>query len=173
MIDHTGHPHPSTPKARALCRANGGTGFIGKIGPDVPVAKKGDNDKPAPRKQPHVVDVAPKAPPKPPATQKGPTVPKDHGTPKPPTPPSKPASPKAPTAKPVGERGITPKNFDKSTMQIKDGNGNWRTVDSFTKAPGGGSRSAGGRGGSGVGVLRSGMSRTVIFSFGEADRITF
>lgn len=28
MIDHSGHPHPSTPKARALCRANGGTGDI-------------------------------------------------------------------------------------------------------------------------------------------------
>src|ERR1041385_255036 len=26
MIDHTAHSHPSTPKARALCRANGGTG---------------------------------------------------------------------------------------------------------------------------------------------------
>jgi hypothetical protein len=42
MIDHTGHPHPSTPKARALCRANGGTGFIGKIGTEAPVAKKVD-----------------------------------------------------------------------------------------------------------------------------------
>ena len=41
MIDHTGHPHPSTPKARALCRANGGTGFIGKFGENAPVEKKG------------------------------------------------------------------------------------------------------------------------------------
>lgn len=31
-IDHTGHPHPSTPAARALCRANGGTGSIAKRG---------------------------------------------------------------------------------------------------------------------------------------------
>lgn len=30
MIDHSGHPHPSTPAARALCRANGGTGDITK-----------------------------------------------------------------------------------------------------------------------------------------------
>ena len=62
MIDHTGHPHPSTPKARALCRANGGTGFIGKIGDNAPVAKKGDNDKPLVGKRPHVVDVTPKKP---------------------------------------------------------------------------------------------------------------
>jgi hypothetical protein len=32
MIDHSGHPHPSTPAARALCRANGGTGNITKPG---------------------------------------------------------------------------------------------------------------------------------------------
>jgi hypothetical protein len=32
MIDHSGHPHPSTPAARALCRANGGTGSIAKSG---------------------------------------------------------------------------------------------------------------------------------------------
>ena len=36
MIDHTNHPHPSTPKARALCRANGGTGSIAKVGTSVP-----------------------------------------------------------------------------------------------------------------------------------------
>lgn len=30
MIDHSGHAHPSTPAARALCRANGGTGDITK-----------------------------------------------------------------------------------------------------------------------------------------------
>lgn len=39
-IDHTGHPHPSTPAARALCRANGGTGSIVKRGGEAPVAKK-------------------------------------------------------------------------------------------------------------------------------------
>lgn len=143
MIDHTGHPHPSTPKARALCRANGGTGFIGKIGGDAPVAKKGDNDK-----KPHVprgpVNTTPKTP-KPPAAppvKKGPTVPKDHGDPKPPTA----KKPEAPTAT-GGERDITPKHFDKTKMQIKDGKGNWRTVATFIKAPGGGSRSAGARGG--------------------------
>lgn len=32
MIDHSSHPHPSTPAARALCRANGGTGSISKSG---------------------------------------------------------------------------------------------------------------------------------------------
>lgn len=32
MIDHSSHPHPATPAARALCRANGGTGNIGKPG---------------------------------------------------------------------------------------------------------------------------------------------
>lgn len=42
MIDHSGHAHPSTPKARAACRANGGTGSIlGKAstpGSEVPKA---------------------------------------------------------------------------------------------------------------------------------------
>lgn len=42
-IDHTGHPHPSTPAARAACRANGGTGSTAKPGTKAkasrPVAK--------------------------------------------------------------------------------------------------------------------------------------
>ena len=36
MIDHSGHPHPATPKARALCRANGGTGVTVKPGTSAP-----------------------------------------------------------------------------------------------------------------------------------------
>lgn len=41
MIDHSGHPHPSTPAARALCRANGGTGNISKPGGgDAPKSRK-------------------------------------------------------------------------------------------------------------------------------------
>lgn len=36
MIDHSAHPHPSTPAARALCRANGGTGNITKTGTKAP-----------------------------------------------------------------------------------------------------------------------------------------
>ena len=88
MIDHTGHPHPSTPKARALCRANGGTGFIGKIGAHAPVATKSDHGK-----TPHVpqgpVNVKPTTPkvPSGPPVKKGDTVPKSHGVAKPATPP--------------------------------------------------------------------------------------
>lgn len=157
MIDHTGHPHPSTPKARALCRANGGTGFIGKLGGDAPTVKKDSHGT-----KPHVprgpVDTKPKTPTPPPPAPKTPTVPKDHGNPKPPraprkpkTPtPDKPKTPDQPTARPVpggNQRQMTPKNFDPKTMQIKDGNGNWRDVSEFTKGPGGGSRSAGSRSG--------------------------
>lgn len=40
MIDHSGHPHPSTPAARALCRANGGTGSTAKTGTKVPDAPR-------------------------------------------------------------------------------------------------------------------------------------
>jgi hypothetical protein len=39
-IDHTGHPHPSTPKARALCRANGGTGSTAKTGTQAPASTR-------------------------------------------------------------------------------------------------------------------------------------
>jgi hypothetical protein len=39
-IDHTGHPHPSTPAARALCRANGGTGSTAKRGENAPTSKR-------------------------------------------------------------------------------------------------------------------------------------
>ena len=150
MIDHTGHPHPSTPKARALCRANGGTGFIGKIGGDAPVAKKENNDKPIPRKQPHVVDVTPKPTPKAPAAPKKPTVPKDHGDPKPPRSAHKKAAPKAPvdkppTAKPLGpepkgpvvalpvpgQRKIPPTEFDKESMEIRGIDGTWKEVGSI------------------------------------------
>lgn len=43
QIDHSGHPHPSTPKMRALCRANGGTGSVKPIKPD---AQRGTSVKP-------------------------------------------------------------------------------------------------------------------------------
>lgn len=46
-IDHTGHPHPSTPKARALCRANGGTGFAVKTGGKAPGNKSPKASAPA------------------------------------------------------------------------------------------------------------------------------
>lgn len=39
MIDHSGHPHPATPAARALCRANGGTGDITKKATSSPRTK--------------------------------------------------------------------------------------------------------------------------------------
>jgi hypothetical protein len=41
---------------------------------------------------------------------------------------------------------LTPKNI-KQGMQIQDAAGNWRTIDEISKAPGGGSRTGGGRGG--------------------------
>lgn len=47
MIDHSSHAHPSTPAARALCRANGGTGFIGKVGTTVPSVPKSSAGKTA------------------------------------------------------------------------------------------------------------------------------
>lgn len=46
MIDHTGHPHPSTPAMRALCRANGGTGSTAKpAGGKAPASKKAATKK--------------------------------------------------------------------------------------------------------------------------------
>lgn len=59
MIDHTGHPHPSTPKARALCRANGGTGSTAKHGENAPTGSRTGGKIPTPS-QPKVVDVTPK-----------------------------------------------------------------------------------------------------------------
>jgi len=151
MIDHTGHPHPSTPKARALCRANGGTGFIGKIGAHAPVAKKSDHGEKV-RVPQGPVNTKPSTP-KPPAAppvKKGDAVPKTHGTPKPTTPPkSKPKTPappstKAPTATAINPTvKLTPAKFDKAKMELKDGNGNWRRVGSVEKEPGS-------RGGNGV-----------------------
>jgi hypothetical protein len=83
MIDHTGHPHPSTPKARALCRANGGTGFIGKLGAAAPVAKKSDNGK-IPNVPHHPVNVKPPEPKKSSTrTSKKEAVGKTAATPKP------------------------------------------------------------------------------------------
>lgn len=40
MIDHSGHPHPSTPSARAACRANGGTGIITKSSKSTPAKER-------------------------------------------------------------------------------------------------------------------------------------
>ena len=143
MIDHTGHLTRPHPKKLEKCRANGGTGFIGKIGAHAPVANKSDHGV-----KPHVpqgpVNVKPAKPPTPPAVQKGDTVPKAHGVAKPaapavkhsshiPPPVSapKPASTGQPTARAVTPTvRLTPKNFDKNKMQLKDGNGNWRTVGS-------------------------------------------
>lgn len=177
MIDHTGHPHPSTPKARALCRANGGTGFIGKIGAAAPVANKTDNGKAPSVPKPHTVNVKPPAPKKTPAKKKETdAVPAGHGIPKPavvhkkedtkvqmlkpgqmPTvAPGRGSSgnhirPKSPDSFPApkkaasgvlstssgNQRSITPKNFDKTKMEMKDGNGNWRKVASIeTTQPG-------------------------------------
>lgn len=145
MIDHTGHPHPSTPKARALCRANGGTGFIGKLGDNAPTAKKKNDDKPVPRVKPRVIDTTPKKPDEPKPAPKTPTVPKDHGSPKPtPKPDSKPKTPvKKPLVATAGEVARSPKDFDPKTMELKDGNGNWRKVSRVEFTPG--SRGSGGR----------------------------
>lgn len=166
MIDHTGHPHPSTPKARALCRANGGTGFIGKVGTTAPVANKTDNGKAPNVPRPHTVNVKPPAPKKVAAKKETDAVPAGHGIPKPAvvhkkeptkvqmlkpgqmptvapgkgssgnhTPLKRPESFPAPKPASVTpstsgtQRAITPKNFDKTKMEIKDGNGNWRKVD--------------------------------------------
>lgn len=47
MIDHSAHPHPSTPTARALCRANGGTGVTTKTGTAAPKTSSAKKKTPA------------------------------------------------------------------------------------------------------------------------------
>lgn len=134
MIDHTGHAHPSTPKARALCRANGGTGFIGKLGGNAPVSSKSKNDK-----KPDVphgpVNTAPKKPepPKAPPPAKI-TAPKSHGVPKPVTPPApKVAPPPTNLTSPGKGKELLPRQVDKNTMEVKGITGDWHQIGSITK----------------------------------------
>lgn len=126
-IDHSGHPHPSTPTARQLCRANGGTGSTTKTGTKVPESKRLIGPPPT------------NLPPPPQVLQRKPSlteskIPVARPVVLPPAPPK--TAPKPPSL--VGGRPgeplfIKPAGFNKKSMQILGDDNKWHNVAEVDK----------------------------------------